>query len=55
MEAFGLFYLSNYFNKESACLCTVVDSEFSSEIISPDEKERALNDMIRVALDAIIK
>lgn len=55
MESFGLFYLSNYFNKESACLCTVVDSEYESEIMSPDEKEMALNDMIKVALDAIIK
>lgn len=55
MEAFGLFYLSNYFNKESACLCTVVDSEFSDEIMTPDEKEKTLNEMIKVALDAIIK
>lgn len=55
MESFGLFYLSKYFNKESACLCTVVDSEFESEIMSPDEKEKALNDMIKVALEAIIK
>jgi len=55
MEAFGLFYLSDYFKKKSACLCTVVDSEFSDEIISADEKEMALNDMIRLALDAIIE
>lgn len=55
MEAFGLFYLANYFKKQASCLCTVVDSEFSDEMISADEKEKALNDMIKVALDAIIK
>lgn len=55
MESFALFYLSNYFNKESACICTVVDSMYEPDILSADEKEKMLNDMIKVALESIIK
>lgn len=55
MESFGLFYLANYFKKESACLCTVVDSMYSDEMMSSIDKENMLNDMIRLALDSIIK
>ena len=55
MESFGLFYLSNYLKKKSACLCTVVDSAYEKVILSSEEKERMLNDMIKLALESIIK
>ena len=55
MEAFGLFVLADKLNKEASALLTVVDTHSSSEIISPKNREKALDKMIKVALEAIIK
>lgn len=54
MEAFGLFYLANKFNKKSACLLTVVDSKYDKGSISKEEREKDLNDMIKLALETSI-
>ena len=55
MEAFGLVYIANKLNKEAACLATVVDSPFEDKVVTPEDREKSLNDMITIALETIIK
>lgn len=53
MEAYGLFFIANYLNKEAATILTVVDSKYETNIIAPEDREKALNEMIKLALDTI--
>ena len=53
MEAFALFYMARYFKRNAACLLTVVDSHYKNQESTPEERERSLNDMIKVALESI--
>ena len=55
MEAFGLFVLGDKFNRDTACLLTVVDSHATDEIIDPKDREKKLDDMVILALESIIK
>ncbi|NMA50966.1 MAG: purine-nucleoside phosphorylase [Mollicutes bacterium] len=55
MEAYALFLISQKLNRKAACLLTCVDSPFSSKILSIEDRERSLDKMIMLALDAIIK
>ena len=56
MEAACLFYLAELEQKQAACLLTVVDSKYQPDvIITPEERQNSLFDMISLALDAIIK
>lgn len=55
MEAFALFHVANQFNKEAACILSAVDSPFSDFVLSAEERQTGLNQMITVALDAVIK
>lgn len=56
MEAFALFYLAELLNKEAACLLTVVDSKYEPGIIlTSEERQNSLNEMILLALSASIK
>lgn len=55
MEAFALFYIANYFNKHASCLLTVVDSYYSDEESTSEEREKSLNGMITLALESSIK
>ena len=52
MEAFGLFYIAHKLGKEAACLMTVVDSLYDKKSLTSEEREKSLNDMIALALDA---
>ena len=54
MEAFGLFYIAKKFKKEASCLMTVVDSFYDKKSLTSEERERSLDQMITLALDAII-
>lgn len=54
MEAFGLFYIAKKLNKEAACLMTVVDSLYDKRSLSSEEREKSLDDMIKLALESII-
>ena len=45
--------MAKYFNKEAACLLTVVDSHYKNQESTPEERERSLNDMIKIALESI--
>lgn len=55
MEAFALFHIADSFDKEAACILTVVDSKFSNEFMSQDDREKSLNESITLALESIIK
>lgn len=55
MEAFGLIHVANEMHVESTTLMTVVDSKFSNVVLTPEDRETKLNDMITLALDSIIK
>lgn len=55
MESFSLFYTAKSLGKKASCLLSVVDSRFKKEEVSTDDRQNSLNDMIKVALDAIIK
>lgn len=55
MEGFALLHTANYFGKEAAVIVTVVDSKYSDEVISIEDREKSLDDMINLALNSIIK
>ena len=55
MESFALFYTAKSLGRKASCLLSVVDSRFKDEEVSADDRQNSLNDMIKVALDAIIK
>lgn len=55
MEAFALFCLAKHLKKQAACLLTVVNSCYQEEEISAKDRESSLNDMIKLALESIIK
>lgn len=54
MEAFGLVHVANSFHKEATCMVTAVDSKFSEVVLSIEQRETALNDMITLALDSLV-
>lgn len=55
MEAFGLFYIAKKLGKEASCLMTVVDSFYDKRSLSSEEREKSLDQMIQLALDAAIQ
>lgn len=55
MEAFALFYTAKVLNKKAGCLLTVVDSNYKKEVLTSEEREKSLNDMITLALEASLK
>ena len=55
MEAFALFANAKLLNKSAACLLTVSDNIVTHELISPDERERSLDTMAKLALEAAMR
>ena len=55
MEAFGLFYLAHKLNKKATSLMTIVDIIGNEKSLTSEEREKSLNEMIKLALDSIIK
>ena len=55
MEAFALIHIANTMNRKATTLATVVDSKFSNVVLSIEDREKSLNDMIILALESIIK
>ena len=53
MEAFGLYYLAQKLGREATCLLTVVDSKYDKRGLTSEERERSLDDMITLALEAV--
>lgn len=52
MEAFALCYLAKMFNKKASCLISVVDSKYFEAVATPEQRQKALNEMISLALDS---
>lgn len=55
MESFVIFYLANYFKKNASCLLTVSDSKYDKKIVSPEERQTSLDNMITLALESVIE
>ena len=53
MEAFGLFHVANLCGKKASCLVSIVDSPYEETMLTPEEKEKKLNDMIILALESL--
>lgn len=55
MEAFGLLYLAKKLGKRASALMSIVDIIGKKELaVSSEDRQNSLNDMIKIALDAII-
>ena len=55
MESFALFYMAKKFNRNATCLLTVVDSPFDERVVTSEEREKSLDNMIILALEACLK
>ncbi len=55
MEAFALIHIANSMKKSATAIATVVDSKYSDVVLSIEERQTSLNNMIKLALEAIIK
>ena len=55
MEGYAVCLTSKYFNKEATVLLTVSDSPHFKEVVPVEQRQLALNNMIKLALEAIIK
>ncbi len=55
MEAFALFANAQYLGKNAACLLTISDIIPTGDMISADQRERALTPMIELALDTALR
>lgn len=55
MECAILYCMSEHLKKQAGCVLTVVDSIYEEAYLSSEEREKALDDMIRVALDTVIE
>lgn len=53
MECYALFAVAKALNKKAACILSVVDATFTEKKISPEDRERNLDGMIVLALEAI--
>ena len=50
METFALFHIARKLNKKAACLVTVVDSKCKTDIVSSDDRQKSLTNMIEISL-----
>ena len=55
MEAFGVCHVANTMDVEATTLMTVADSKFSKTVLTPEDRQTKLNDMIKLGLESIIK
>ena len=59
MEAFALYYLAKKLNKKASCLLSVVDTNYpgkdNSKIVTVEQRQNALNDMIKIGLETAIR
>lgn len=55
MESYALFNIAKTLNKQASCLLSVVDSHSKKTLISSEQREKNLDNMIKIALEAAIK
>lgn len=51
MESFALFHIANVLNKQASCLLTVSDSLVTHEATTPEERQTAFTNMMKIALE----
>lgn len=54
MESFALFHNANVFNKKAACIVTISDNIVTKEETTSEEREKGLNNMIKLALESAL-
>lgn len=55
MEAAGLYANAAYAGKHALCLCTISDHLYKPGILTPEERQTSMNQMIEIALDTAVK
>ena len=55
MEAFALFHNAKVLGKKAGCLLTVSDSLVTHEETTPEERQTAFTNMMKIALEAALK
>ena len=59
MESFALYYIAKLMNKKASCLLSVVDTNYpngnNEKIVSPEDRQTSLDDMIKLAIEAAIR
>ena len=55
MESFALFEIANHLNKNAACILSVTDSLVKPEQLTPQERQTALVNMIKLGLETAAK
>lgn len=54
MESFALFHNAKVLNKQASCILTVSDSFVYDGILTPEQRQNSLNNMIKLALESAI-
>lgn len=54
MESFGLYQNAKVLNKRAATILSISDTAFSTEELTPEEREQGFDKMIRVALNSLL-
>ncbi len=55
METYALLFNAKKFHKQATSLLTISDNLVTGEKMTPEEREKSLNEMITLALESIIK
>ena len=55
METFALCHVANTLGRKATAMVTITDSKFTDRVLSIEDREKSLNNMIKIALEAIIK
>lgn len=55
MEAFSLFYIAKYLNKEASCLMTISDNIKKKKNITSEQRQTSLDEMIKLALETSLE
>lgn len=55
MEGYAVLLTSREMNCEASILLSITDSPYIDEVVSNEDRQEALNDMIKLALESIIK
>lgn len=55
MEGFALCYIAQKMGIDATVLVTATDSKYSKKVLTPEERQNNLNDMITLALNAITR
>ena len=55
MEGAALYTIAARYKARALCICSVSDGKFQQDVLSAEEKERSLLDMLELALDTAIE